>query len=324
MLCFMFPAYTGSNPSQGWMTEMVANGVTKMTTYGAFIANRYKARGNIVWMLGGDYGTGARSFTQAELDVEKAMLAGMQIAGQQSTNFSAEWWGDTIYTDQTDPTLQAVGTLQGVYSFNGNVSSTARKGYNHSPVMPTFLLEEPYDEEGPDGNGVNPSATQPVRRFQWWGWLSGIGGYVSGNGYVWTFKTGIWINHLNTQGAKDMARLNAFARSIAWFNLVPSGLAGMRTLVAAGGSSPDSSDYVAGAATPDGRLLVVYVPPDHSGPITVDMTVMSGTTRARWFNPTSAVYTLIGTFSNTGTSPFTPPGDNGTGFTDWVLLLEKQ
>jgi hypothetical protein len=27
-------------------------------------------------------------------------------------------------------------------------------------------------EATPDGNGVNPSATQPVRRFQWWGWLS--------------------------------------------------------------------------------------------------------------------------------------------------------
>jgi hypothetical protein len=54
------------------------------------------------------------------------------------------------------------------------------------------------------------------------------------------------------------------------------------------------------------------------------MTVMSGSMRARWFNPTSARYTSIGTFANTGTFNFTPPGDNGTGFTDWVLLLEKQ
>ena len=34
--------------------------------------------------------------------------------------------------------------------------------------------------EGPDRNRVNLSATQPVRRFQWWGWLSSIGGYIFG------------------------------------------------------------------------------------------------------------------------------------------------
>ena len=324
LLCFMFPAYTGfQGADQGWMKEMVANGSTKMKAYGAFIANRYKTRGNIVWMLGGDYGTGRNPFTAAELVVEQAMLAGMlDIAGQASINFSAEWTNNSIYTDQADAALQAAGTLEGAYAGFGDVNIYARKGYAHSPTMPTFLLEEPYDEEGPDGNRVNGTATQPVRRFQWWGWLSGIGGYVSGNGYVWPFKPG-WQAHLNTQGAHDMARLNTFIRSITWFNLVPSGLGGMKTLVPAGGSSPSSSDYVAAAATPDGNLLIAYVPPAHSGSITIDMTAMSGPSRARWFNPASAAYTLIGTFANTGRASFTPPGNNGTGYTDWLLLLEK-
>ena len=48
-------------------------------------------------------------------------------------------------------------------------------------------------------HNANPSATQPVRRFQWWGWLSTIGGYMSGNGYVWPFNSG-WNSHLDTQG----------------------------------------------------------------------------------------------------------------------------
>ena len=120
-----------------------------------------------------------------------------------------------------------------------------------------------------------------------------------------------------------MARFNVFIRSIAWYNLVFSGLGGMRTLVV-GNSSPSSSNYVAAAATPDGTLLVAYVPPDHSGPITIDMAAMSGPARARWFNPVNAEYRLIATFDNTGPASFTPPGDNGTGFKDWVLLLEKQ
>ena len=329
ILCFMFPAYTGfQGGDQGWMHEMVANGSTNMKTYGAFIADRYKTRGNIVWMLGGDYGPFR---LPEELAVEQAMLAGMKnVTGQRSTQFSAEWTGSSIYTDIGDAILLAAGTLEGVYSFNGDVNTYARKGYedpSHA-VMPTFLLEGPYDQEGPDGNGANSSATQPVRRFQWWGWLSGIGGYISGNGYVWPFNSSLlgsdWRSHLNTQGAQDMARLNIFIRSIAWYKLVPSGLGGMRTLVV-GNSSPSSSNYVAAAATPDGTLLVAYVPPDHSGPITIDMTAMSGQTRARWFNLTNAEYRLIATtFDNTGPASFTSPGNNGTGFTDWVLLLEKQ
>ena len=168
---------------------------------------------------------------------------------------------------------------------------------------------------------MNPSATQPVRRFQWWGWLSTIGGYMSGNGYVWPFNAG-WNTHLDTQGARDMARLNAFVRTIPWSQLVPSGLGGMKTLITAGGGS--STAVVTAAATPDGRLLVAYVPPAHSGSITVDMTAMSGTTLARWFNPTTAAYTTIGTFPNSGTQVFNPPGNNGSGYSDWVLQLDRE
>ncbi len=344
VLCFMFPSYTGyRGGNEGWMVEMVVNGPSKMQDYGRFIANRYKNQKNIVWMLGGDYGTGEFPFTSDQVAVEKAMLAGMQsMSGQASRNISAEWNQDSIYSDQSDPTLRAAGTLQGAYSFKGAVTLYTRNGYGpfdsdgrtHHPVMPTFLLEEPYDQEGPDGNKVNPSAIQPVRRFQWWGWLSGIGGYISGNGCVWPFNppkllslsfcSAGWQAHLNTQGARDMARLNAFVRSIAWYNLVPSGLSGMKTIVTAGGSQPVLSDYVAAAASPDGTLLVAYVPPDHAGTITIDMTVMSGEAQARWFNPVAAIYTVIGTFGNTGTQNFVPPGNNGTGFTDWVLLLERQ
>ena len=256
--------------------------------------------------------------------MESALLTGLKsVTGQQSVFFSAEWDSESIATDQA--TFGASMTLNGVYSWTGDVNNHGRRAYAYSPVEPAFLLEEPYDEEGPDGNGVNGSATQPVRRFQWWGWLSTIGGYISGNGYVWPFNAPAWRNHLDTQGSRDMARLNAFMGSIAWYKLVPSGLSGMRTLITAGGSSVSSSDYVAAAATPDGTLLVAYVPPAHSGSITVDMAAMSGPTRARWFDPTSAAYTTIGTgLTNTGTRSFTPPGNNSAGAKDWVLVCSVE
>ena len=327
ILVFMFPAYVGYNGGeQGWMQEIVANGSPKLQSYGAWIATRYKGQKNLVWMMGGDMGTAPHAFNTAQTSVENALLTGLKsVPGQQSIYFSAEWDSESIGTDQTS--FGSSMTLNGVYSWTGDVNSQGRRAYAHSPVEPAFLLEEPYDEEGPDGNSYNLSALQPVRRFQWWGWLSTIGGYIAGNGYMWPFRTDNapvdWRNHLDTAGARDMARLNAFIGSIAWNNLVPSGLNGMRTLVTAGGSAASAADYVAAAAAPDGKLLVAYLPPAHNGSITVDMGAMNGLTRARWFDPTSATYSAIGTgFTNAGPRDFTPPGDNSAGANDWVLVLD--
>jgi hypothetical protein len=53
------------------------------------------------------------------------------------------------------------------------------------------------------------------------------------------------------------------------------------------------------------------------------MTGMAGPSRARWFNPYSGEYKLIATgLANTGTQAFSPPGDNGSGYRDWVLVLD--
>jgi hypothetical protein len=324
VLVFMFPAYTGfDGGSQGWMQEMTANGATKMNAYGAWIATRYKNQQNIVWMAGGDYGQGQYPYTTAERDVEAAMLNGMHsVSGQQSIFFSAEWVRNSIASDQPDFGSQM--TLNGVYSNSQNVNSLGQRAYSRTPVEPAFLLEEPYDQEGSDGNGWNSDATQPVRRFQWWGWLSTIGGYVSGNGYVWPFVSPAWKAHLDTQGSRDMARMHAFIRSMPWYAMVPSGLGGTKTLVTAGGGNISLDDYVSAAATPAGTWLVAYLGPGHSGSVTIDMTAMSGNTRARWYDPTSASYSTISgsPFSNTGTRSFTPPGSNSAGQGDWVLVLD--
>ncbi len=315
VLALMFPAYVGYMGSDdGWMVELVANGDTRAQTYGAWIANRYASYGNIVWMMGGDSGTGNNSFNGAQESVEQALLAGLQSAGQ--TSFSAEWNSGSIATDEA--TMGTSMTVNGAYDWYGDVIGQGRRAYSYASTRPAFLLEEPYDEEGPDGTGVNPNSTQPVRRFPWWGWLSTTGGYVAGNGYVWRFNAG-YTTHLNSVGSQDLAKLNAFVQSITWWQLVPEGLGGIGTLITAGAQS--GAQQVTAAASPAGTLLVAYIPPDHTGSITVDMTKMSATSTAQWFNPSTGVYTTIGSFPNTGTHVFSPPGNNGSGFTDWVLVL---
>ena len=324
ILVFFFPAYVGYlGGDQGWMQELVANGPSRIQSYGAWIANRYRNQRNLVWMMGGDMGTPPNVFNAAQTAVENALLNGLKsVAGQQSTLFSAEWDSGSIATDQVD--FGDEMTLNGVYSHPGYVNPHARRAYSYTPIEPSFYLEGPYDQEGPDGTGWNSEATQPIRRFQWWGWLSSIGGYVLGNGYVWPFTSPAWQNHLDTQCTRDMTRLNDFMQSIAWYQLVPSGLSGMRNIITAGGSTEGSSSYVTAAANPNGSLAVAYIPPAHSGSITVDMGVMSGLSQARWFDPTNASYINIGTgLPNSGTRVFSPPGSNSAGENDWVLRIDS-
>lgn len=316
----LFPAYVGFHgTNQGWMAEMVANGATRMQAYGAFVASRYRNYANIIWMLGGDKGTGTHPFNSNELAAETGLIDGLTgVSGQESLHYSAEWDGPSIGTDSAE--FGDLITFNPVYSFQGQMGTYARQAYSHSPTIPAFMDEGPYDEEGPDGLNINGSATQPVRRFNWWGWLNAIGGYCTGNGYVWRFNSG-YTSHLDTQGANDCAVMNAFIRSIGWQNLVPDGLGGIGTLITAGKGSIDTSSYVAAAATPAGDLLVAYLSPDAGNP-TVAMSKLRDTVTARWFNPTTGQYTSIGSFANSGTHQFTKPGDNGTGDEDWVLRLD--
>ena len=213
ILVFFFPAYLGYNgTNEGWMKELLANGNEKTAAYGRWIASRYKDQKNLVWMILGDMG----KFTEEQRIAEAALIEGLKsVNGQQSVHYSSEPGSGQNSSDQVDFGDQI--TLNGVYTWgNVNVPHLARLAYSRVPVLPAFLLEEPYDEEGPDGNKFNPNAVQPVRRFQWWGWLSTTGGYMAGNGYIWPFIDLWWEKHLDTPATMDMERLNSFIRSVPW------------------------------------------------------------------------------------------------------------
>jgi len=329
LIALMFPAYTGYRGTcDGWMTEMLLNGPERMYAYGAFVARRYAAWGNIIWVLGGDDGTGSHPFTPAQQEVEQALIAGMKsVEHQQSVQFAAEWDTESIGTDESE--LQQHLTLNGAYSHMGRTATHTRRAYKDTMrKMPAFLLEGAYDEEGPPngarwrgGPFYNAAATQPVRRFIWRAWLNGVAGYVDGNGFVWPFNPG-WKAHLDTPGARDLARLNAFIRSVEWHALVPDGLEPLGRLIIEGAGSLDGDDYVAAAATPAGSLLVAYFGPAHASSAKIDMTRMRSVANARWFDPTTASYTQGGNVSNASAQVFTPPGPNGAGERDWVLRLD--
>jgi hypothetical protein len=327
---FLFPAYVGyAGADEGWMAEMVENDAvlgtggfgaqpwsdatkSKLWNYGAWVAQHYASFTNIVWVMGGDFGTGIGGpLSTAQAKAIANLVAGMKsVANQKSHLWTAHWGRGSLGTDlaQFAPSID----LQSVYA-NASAASQARSGYASAPTKPTFEIEDYY--EG------NPKSGEPNRVFQWGSFLGAIAGQFYGNEAVWPYASS-WKSAMDSQGAKDMAILNGFIRSLAWQNLVPSGLAGTKTIVVANGGSGDT-DTIACAADA-GATAVCYVPPGWSaGSFTVDSTVMGAPYRARWFDPTNGAFTSIASgLANTGTHAFSPPGKNGAGATDWALVLD--
>jgi hypothetical protein len=318
VVVLMFPAYVGyDGGDQGWMQELLANGPDKVKKYGAWIAERYKNQKNIIWMLLGDQG----KFTPKQVEAEASLIAGLKsVPGQQSTHYSAESYSGQNSIDQTDFGHEM--NLNGVYTWDSvGIPTLAKMAYSHTPVVPAFLLEEPYDEEGPDGTKYNPHAIQPVRRFQYWGWLGTVGGYMAGNGYIYPFIDPQWQEHLNTKTTLDMSVLNKFIRSIEWWRLVPSGMDGMKNIIVEGEGKDSATNFIASAATKSGDMMIAYVPPAHDGKFKVDMSVMQGKFIAQWMDPSTGEKKMIKNYSS---GEFTVPGKNKSGYDDWVLLFTSK
>jgi hypothetical protein len=336
VLVFLFPAYLGyGGGDEGWMSELVANDAaigsgglasqpgsdntkSRAWNYGSWLAHRYAAFPNVFWVVGGDFGTGTSGpLSTAQAAAVQSVTAGLKVILGQRPLFAGHWGRGSIASDV--PAYANFIELESVYG-DGAVALEARTAYAHTPAKPAFEIEDYYENNSMGG--------EPNRRFQWWSFLDAVGGQFFGNEYLWPFDTahGGWKANLDSRGAKDMAQLNALIRSVAWQTLVPSGLGTQKTIVTANGGTAGMPDFIACAADPKGTLAICYVPPGWShGTFTIDSTVMSAPYQAAWFNPTTgARMSMPSQIANIGTQIFTPPSDNGSGFTDWALILTLQ
>jgi hypothetical protein len=131
---------------------------------------------------------------------------------------------------------------------------------------------------------------------------------------------------LDSPGARQMPYLKALFEPRAWYALVPDQThsvvtAGYGTFTTTG--NVDDSDYLAAARTPDGRLVLAYLPTQRT--VTVDLTQLRGAVTARWYDPSQGQFSPVSgsPLPNTGSHDFSPPGPNGDGDGDWVLVLES-
>ena len=218
-----------------------------------------------------------------------------------------------------DGPLRPLLGLDAVYTYRPTYAEELTE-YKRADFRPTFMVEANYEFE--QNGGTDGGTTENLRRQEYWTALSGTTGQLYGSAYSWRLQ-GDWQDNLDTIGIRQLSYVKQLFGSRKWYDLVPD-RAHQVLIHGFGHYSKDDSittdTYATAASTADGMLAMAYLPDIRK--VTIDMSKLSGQVTARWFDPSNAAFTDIGSFANTGTQAFTPPGSNGDGDGDWVLVLE--
>jgi hypothetical protein len=305
MTLMMVPADCGNALSDTYMIQAArANGHTSCVSFGNFLGNRYKNAGNVVWMHGNDYTSGAddtyvAGIMQGIQAVWPTSLNTVEYTIASTSKYSLEAssaWTTAIQIDQCYPTSSSVS----------EVWSTGAAAFGASPTMPSFMGEWSYEGSG------GPSNFQ-LRESEYWTMLAGnVGGYLYGNLDIFPFASG-WQSHLSTTAVTEFGHWASMFQGINFQTLVPDT---GNAFLTSGISSGTTLSLAALAA--DGSLGVVYCP--STNPV-IAMSKMRGTTTARWYDPTAGSFASIGSFSNSGSHTFTLPSAHSDGNSDYALVL---
>lgn len=296
-------------------------------SFGEFLGRRFRGRANIIWIDGSDSnGDETPRAPDGTSGIARALAVtrGMRAAGAMQLR-TGDWMADSLSTDQTP--FAPFMSVNGIYAYGDKIGYNAtyyqaRRAYLRTPAVPAFLKETGYEAEH-----MIPGDPASVLKYEWWCLLSGAtAGVVYGHGDLWRFAAGRWRAAVEAPGGQDMQRMGALMRSLAWYALVPSELAGMRRLVLSpnGQAQPPIPDYVAAAQTPDGDVLLAYVPPfgKRQQHLTLDLRSMRGATQAQWWDPTSARMQEAGRYPAGATPTLITPGRNSGGANDWVVVVQ--
>jgi hypothetical protein len=301
----------------GFLPTMRNNGTNKCRAYGQYLGNRYKNFPNIIWISGNDFQT-----WQTASDDALALAVARGILDNDTNHLHTVELNYQVSSSLDDPKWASIVGLNAVYTYAPTYAEVLH-AYGQSPTMPVFMVEANYESE--KDSGTDGGSTYNLRLQEYWTMLSGASGQLYGNHYTWQFIPG-WQTNLATIGTRQFGYVKALFEARAWYNLVPDTshvvvTRGYGTFSSSG--SIDSNDYATAASTPDGTLVMVYMPTRRT--VTVDMSKLRDDAVGWWYDPASGSFIYISgsPFTNSGTRTFTPPGNNADGNGDWVLGLEK-
>jgi hypothetical protein len=326
MLAYTYLGFEGGD--QGWYAEVLDQPSRQaLFEWGRWLGDRYKNSPNIIWFGLGD-------FTPPD-GSEGAARARAIADGIKATGATQPFMAEPSNPDQIPGEVPAFGPIVDLNSFygygptgEGTVYETSDRAWRLTPPKPAWMQEGTYEYE----NNTGQFSGEPwdTRRSRFWSVLSGgTAGDGFGSRDVW--KVEDFPASLATPGADYSSFAFDLFASLPWWELRPSGtgpaFAG-KTLITSGQGTWGGSDYITSALTDHHDWLLAYVPVANRGPRTfdVDMTVMAGPARARWFDPATGIYVAITEgyeLANEHTRSFTTPGLRSDGTDDWLLVLDS-
>lgn len=312
----MDPGFVGLSNEPGYLKSYLNSSDAVLNAYGAWLGNRYKNYGNIIWSLGGDADPSVPGL-YAKIEQLATGLASAD-PNHLITLEACRWC-----TPPNQSTLNAFRgnppswlDLNWVYNTQPTVITGCQDAYSASPAnLPSFMGEDWYE--------LDHSLTAlQVRAEGYWEVLSGCPlGRLFGNVSIWTFNSPHhpsslpWKSQLSSEGSVSQAFLGRLMSSREHWKLVPDV---DHTVVIAGYGSGLTSTTT--ARTSDGQTIISYIPTGNATTITVDMSKITNQAhqaKCWWFNPASGDSAQIGVFPATGSRNFSAPDSK-----DWVLVID--
>jgi Protein of unknown function (DUF4038)/Putative collagen-binding domain of a collagenase len=327
-----------------WLDILRRNGKSKAFEYGQYLGNRYKDVPNIIWMHGNDFQSWRNAADDALVQAVARGIRSMDANHIHTVELNFETSG-SLDDESWAPLIE----LDAAYTYLPTYAQVLTE-YNRPDFKPVFMVEANYEFESV---AADVGSTQNLRRQEYWAMLSGAAGQLYGSAYSWKLGKG-WEANLDTSGMVQLSYMKNLFVSKKWHDLTPdqthtvvtagydrsSCMAGnlmaylgkdqnsfMSTALGRirkdlGIGSITSNSCATAARTSDGSLVMAYMPTIRA--ITVDMSKLTGTTTARWYDPTSGEYADVkgSPFANEGSRQFIPSGANRSDEGDWVLVLE--
>ena len=318
----LLPTWGDKLNKDKWGVGPAIFNASNAAAYATWIANRYKNKTNIIWILGGDRTPRGeedvavwRAMGEAIMKVtnNKAIIS---FHPQPNSLGSAEWF-------HKDKWL-AFNMFQTGHCRDATSYEKIETVYNMTPVKPVMDAEPIYEDHPVCFNAkeLGISNAHDVRRSAYLDLFAGAHGHTYGCHDIWQFFSdkfpGVngakinWNEAVELAGANQMTYVRKLIESHPMLERVPD-----QSLIEEKGYEPAERIQ----ATRGDDYIFVYT--TAGKPFTVYLGKTKGSKmKAYWYDPRNGKARDIDSFANTGSKKFVPPS-SGYG-QDWVLVIEDE
>ena len=314
----MLPTWGDKVFKDRWGTGPEIFNEQNAAVYAGWLANRYKDRKNIIWILGGD-----RIPRDTDLAIWRAMgnaimkatsdKAIISLHTQPNALGSAEWFHHDAWL--------AFNMFQTGHCRDADVYEKIQAAYNLVPAKPVIDGEPVYEDHPVCFNAKDLGTTSAfdVRRSAWLDLFAGAFGHTYGCHDIWQFNSNNhepvngphynWQEAMDLPGAVQMKYLRALIEAFPYTERIPD-----QSIIKENNYTPAERIQ----ATRGNDYLFVY---SCAGkPFTVIPEKIKGRQlKVFWYNPRNGKTTPLNIVDNTSEKEFVPPS-KGYG-QDWVLVL---